>query len=96
MATLRHIATLPDACSSHDPKIEPDLIRTQPQKSAPAKMIGRMPHISGMTVNTSRWGMKKMSACPRFAQRRGCRRERLPAIKPRKRSSSGNPVWTTP
>src|SRR5215470_14997667 len=54
MATLRHTATLPDACSSHDPRLEPDLIRPEPQKSAPAKMSGRIPHNSEMNVNTSR------------------------------------------
>ena len=71
MATLRQIATLADECISHGPMIEPDWIRTQPQRSEPAKMTGRMPHISGMTVNTSRWGSKKMSACPRFSPQEG-------------------------
>ena len=54
MATLRHIATLADACINHDPMMEPDLIRTQPHSSEPAKMTGRMPHSSDVTVKTNR------------------------------------------
>ena len=45
IATIKAIATLPVACISHDPRIEPDLIRTQPKKRAHKHERQNGPHI---------------------------------------------------
>ena len=75
---------------------EPERMRAQPANSDPAKIAIRSRQISGMTWRKSRCGATNSDACSTFATGSENRRARLPVIRPRKRSSSENPVWTIP
>ena len=68
IATISPIATLPEACINHDPRIEPDLIRTQPKQVRRTNTKGKMSHSSGAKYRIAKCGRKTMNACARLAQ----------------------------